>query len=85
MIPHERSLVERMKNEPFALIGINTDKSKDDYRKQAKDLGVEVAVTHGRRGYLRDREAGLAILTRCCAASAASDRQSRPTHNPEAP
>ena len=40
MIPHERSLVERMKNEPFALIGINTDKSKDDYRKQAKDLGV---------------------------------------------
>ena len=25
MIPHERALVERMKNEPFALLGINSD------------------------------------------------------------
>ena len=25
MLPHERSLVERLKDEPFALIGINTD------------------------------------------------------------
>jgi hypothetical protein len=40
MIPHERSLVERLKNEPFALVGINTDKTKDFYRKKAKELGV---------------------------------------------
>ena len=25
MIPHERELVERLKNEPFALLGINSD------------------------------------------------------------
>ena len=40
MIPHERSLVERLKNEPFALVGINTDKSKDDYRAKASEMGV---------------------------------------------
>ena len=26
MYPHERSLVERMKDKPFALIGVNSDK-----------------------------------------------------------
>ena len=26
MYPHERSLVERLKDEPFALIGVNSDK-----------------------------------------------------------
>ncbi len=40
MIPHEKALVERLKNEPFALIGINTDKDKDEYRKKAKEMGV---------------------------------------------
>src|SRR5260221_2383193 len=25
MLPHEKTLVERLKNKPFALIGINTD------------------------------------------------------------
>jgi len=27
MYPHERSLVEEMKDEPFALVGINSDRS----------------------------------------------------------
>ena len=40
MIPHEKALVERMKNEPFALVGINTDSDKADYRKQQKEKGV---------------------------------------------
>lgn len=40
MIPHEKALVERLKNRPFALIGINTDEKKDDYRKKAKEMGV---------------------------------------------
>jgi hypothetical protein len=40
MIPHEKALVERLKNEPFALVGVNTDTSKDDYRAKAKDMGV---------------------------------------------
>ena len=40
MIPHEKALVERLKNEPFALVGINTDSNKEDYRKQAAANGV---------------------------------------------
>ena len=32
MIPHERSLVEKLKDEPFALIGVNSD-PKDTLRK----------------------------------------------------
>lgn len=40
MIPHEKALVERLKNEPFALVGVNTDTSKDDYRAKAKEMGV---------------------------------------------
>lgn len=40
MIPHEKALVERLKNEPFALIGINTDPDKAEFRKQAAASGV---------------------------------------------
>lgn len=40
MLPHERSLVERLKNEPFALLGINTDSDKDEYNKKAKEYKV---------------------------------------------
>jgi len=40
MLPHEKVLVERLKNEPFALLGINTDEKKEDYRKQAKEQNV---------------------------------------------
>jgi hypothetical protein len=32
MYPHERSLVERLKNEPFALIGINSDTKLDELK-----------------------------------------------------
>ena len=41
MFPHERSLVERLKNEPFVLLGINTDdKGADFYRDEAKKNGI---------------------------------------------
>jgi len=41
MFPHERSLVERLKNEPFAIVGINTDpKGPDFYRDEAKKNGI---------------------------------------------
>jgi peroxiredoxin len=41
MFPHERSLVERLKNEPFVLLGINTDdKGPDFYREEAKKNGI---------------------------------------------
>ena len=29
MYPHERSLVEKMKGKPFAILGVNSDKDKD--------------------------------------------------------
>src|SRR5262245_65264463 len=29
MIPHERSLVKRMKDKPFALVGVNSDRDRE--------------------------------------------------------
>ncbi|MGC6487225.1 MAG: TlpA family protein disulfide reductase [Planctomycetota bacterium] len=40
MIPHERSLVERLEDQPFALIGVNSDDDKRYYREQAREHGV---------------------------------------------
>src|SRR4051794_25538560 len=34
MYPHERSLVERLKDKPFALIGINSDADKEKLKKR---------------------------------------------------
>lgn len=33
MYPHERSLVEKMKGKPFALIGVNSDKTVEGAKK----------------------------------------------------
>ncbi len=33
MYPHERSLVKRLKDQPFALIGVNSDADLDTLRK----------------------------------------------------
>jgi hypothetical protein len=33
MYPHERSLVKRLENRPFALIGINSDADRDKLKK----------------------------------------------------
>src|SRR5262245_13909752 len=35
MIPHERSLVADMKGKAFALIGVNSESSLDEYRRLA--------------------------------------------------
>lgn len=40
MIPHERSLVERMKDKPFALLGVNSDKDIEFYNRKAKEMEV---------------------------------------------
>ncbi len=38
MIPHERSLVKKLENQPFALLGVNSDKDLEDLKqKLAKD------------------------------------------------
>jgi hypothetical protein len=36
MYPHERSLVTKFKNKPFALLGVNSDKDRQEVRKVAK-------------------------------------------------
>ena len=33
MLPHEKELVERLKDEPFALLGINSDGTADEVKK----------------------------------------------------
>ena len=40
MFPHERSLVERLKDKPFNLIGVNSDKEKETYFSQVKENGI---------------------------------------------
>jgi hypothetical protein len=40
MIPHEKALVERLRNEPFALIGINTDGDLAAFKDACKKQGV---------------------------------------------
>ena len=39
MIPHERSLVDELKDKPFAIVGVNTD-GKDDYVEGLKSESV---------------------------------------------
>ena len=39
MIPHERSLVKKFENQPFAIIGVNTD-SAERYAEEVAELGV---------------------------------------------
>lgn len=34
MFPHERSLVKRMEGKPFALIGVNSDRDREDCKKK---------------------------------------------------
>ena len=45
MIPHERSLVEKWKDRPFALIGVNSDRTNTEkgmalYKEKQKEMGV---------------------------------------------
>lgn len=45
MIPHERSLVEKWKDKPFAILGVKSDGTDTDdglasYKKQAAEMGV---------------------------------------------
>jgi len=40
MYPHERSLVKKYANEPFALIGVNSDKDRDRIRGIVEDKDI---------------------------------------------
>ncbi len=40
MYPHERSLVKRLADEPFALIGVNSDKDKEALKQVLVDESI---------------------------------------------
>jgi hypothetical protein len=40
MLPHERSLVKRLQDEPFALLGINSDGKAESVAKQLADAEI---------------------------------------------
>src|SRR5918997_1408768 len=40
MIPHEKEMVERLKDKPFALIGINSDGDRSVLQKILKENGI---------------------------------------------
>ncbi len=40
MYPHERSLVKRLANEPFALIGVNSDRDLAKLRPRLKEENI---------------------------------------------
>jgi thiol-disulfide isomerase/thioredoxin len=40
MIPHEKELVERMKDKPFALLGINADKDRSEVKRAVESKGI---------------------------------------------
>lgn len=40
MLPHEKELVERLKNKPFALLGINSDGEVEAVKKILADRGI---------------------------------------------
>jgi hypothetical protein len=40
MLPHEKELVERLKDQPFALLGINSDGDAEQVKKILADRGI---------------------------------------------
>jgi len=40
MYPHERSLVKRLANKPFALLGVNSDKDKVKLKERMKEENI---------------------------------------------
>ena len=40
MIPHEKRMVEQMKDKPFALVGINSDGDRSALKKIMKEQGI---------------------------------------------
>lgn len=40
MLPHEKALVQRLKDQPFALLGVNSDGEAEDVRKMLAEQGI---------------------------------------------
>ena len=41
MLPHEKALVERLANEPFALLGVNSDGEADEVLPRLQEEGIQ--------------------------------------------
>jgi peroxiredoxin len=57
MIPHEKQMVEKFKNKPFALVGINSDGDRAVLQKIMKENGItwRSAVDGDTRGPIATR------------------------------
>jgi len=57
MLPHEKALVERLRDEPFALLGINSDGTAEELQKILADEEItwRQAVDGGTDGPLATR------------------------------
>lgn len=54
-VPHERELVERFKNKPFVLIGVNSDADKSDLKEKMEKAGITWrSFWCGEKGYAGD-------------------------------
>jgi hypothetical protein len=40
MYPHERSLVKRLANQPFVLLGVNSDQDREELKEVMKKEGI---------------------------------------------
>lgn len=40
MYPHERSLVEKFKNRPFVIIGVNSDRDREKLKERIKEENI---------------------------------------------
>lgn len=40
MLPHEKALVQRLKDQPFALLGVNSDGEAEDVKKMLAEQGI---------------------------------------------
>jgi hypothetical protein len=56
MIPHEKEMVERLKDQPFALIGINSDGGRDAVQKNLKEEQIRWNVHGWPTIYILDAE-----------------------------
>ncbi len=50
MLPHERSLVKRLADKPFALIGVNGDEANDELQKKNEEQQVTWRSFKNNRG-----------------------------------
>src|SRR5690349_20498293 len=71
MIPHEKTMVEKLKNRPFALLGINSDQDRD----VLKELQMQKLATDDPAAKAKIHEANIAYLNKILKEQGISWRQ----------